>query len=176
MPQNQEEQIDLIIEVIPERDLRNQAWMHRFKSSFDLLKAFSKITLRGTRSDRDKHDSKKQLEQSSPANQTRHPGVLRCFNCNGTNGQSQKDCPNPRREWGTCYKCGNPSHRSACPQNVTTWIISTTQRESPIRKGPTIENLLQPVTPDTTFVVPSMFPGPALDAEGNTSYYVISAT
>ena len=52
--------------------------------------------------------------------------------------------------------------------------MSATQRESPIRRGPTIENLVQPVTPDTTFVVPSMFPGPTLNAEGDTTYYVIT--
>ena len=149
--------------------------MHSFKSPFDLLKAFSIITLRDTRIDRDKRDNREPLVQGSPANQARHFGELRCFHCNGT-GQSQKDCPYPSREWG-CYKCGDPQHRSvACPQNAATWIISATQRESPISRGPTIENLVQPVTPDTTFVILSMFPDPALDAEGNTSYYVISAT
>ena len=83
----QEELIDLVIDGIPETDLRNQARMHRFKSPFDLLKAFSMITLRDTRSDRDKRDNRKPLEQCSPANQARHSGELRCFNCNGTKSE-----------------------------------------------------------------------------------------
>ena len=104
---DQEELIDLVIDDISETDLRNQSRMHSFKIPFDLLKAFSMITLRDTRSDRDKSDNRKPLEQCSPRNQARHFGELRCFNCNGT-GQSQKDCPYQRREWGTCYKCGDP--------------------------------------------------------------------
>ena len=100
----QKELIDLVMDDIPETNLKNQARMHSFKSLFDLLKAFSMITLRDTRSHRDKCDIRKPLEQCSPANQAKHFSELRCFNCNGT-GQSQKDCP---REWGTCYKCGDP--------------------------------------------------------------------
>ena len=173
---DQEELIDLVIGGIPETDLRKQARMHSFRSPFDMLKAFSMITLRDTRSDRDKRDNRKPLEQCSPANQARHSSELRCFNCNGI-GQSQKDCPHPRREWGTCYKCGDPLHRSAtCPQSAKTWIISATQIRGITDKKRTIENLVQPVAPDTTIVVPSIFPGPALDAESNTTYYVISAT
>ena len=94
---DQEELIDPVIDDVPERDLRNQARMHSFKSPFDLLKALSMITLRDTRRDRDKRDNRKPLEQCSPANQARHYGELRSYNCNGT-GQSQKDCPYPRRE------------------------------------------------------------------------------
>ena len=105
---DQEELINPVIDDIPETDLRYQARMHSFKSPFDLLKAFSMITFRDTRRDRDnKRDNRKPLEQCSPANQARHFGELRSYNCNGT-GQSQKDCRYPRREWGTCYKCGVP--------------------------------------------------------------------
>ena len=57
--------------------------MHRFKNS-NLLKAFSKIVLRDTKSDRENRNGRKSLGQSSQANQTRHPGEPRCFNCNAT--------------------------------------------------------------------------------------------
>ncbi|XP_039484795.1 uncharacterized protein LOC120447470 isoform X5 [Drosophila santomea] len=98
-----EELIDNIIEGIPDSLLRQQAHMHCFNSSAQMLHAFAKVSLR------------KPL--LSPAGRVKvsfdkEPGSAppkRCFNCNAV-GHFAADCRKPKREYGACYACGSKDH------------------------------------------------------------------
>ncbi|XP_070070155.1 uncharacterized protein [Drosophila takahashii] len=95
-----EELIDSIIEGIPDTLLRQQAHMHCFNSSAQLLQAFAKVSLR-------KPSFASGRPKVSPGNQ---PGpAIRCFNCNSI-GHFAADCRKPKRAYGACYGCGSLEH------------------------------------------------------------------
>ncbi|XP_037727955.1 uncharacterized protein LOC119558615 [Drosophila subpulchrella] len=95
-----EELIDSIIEGIPDTLLRQQAHMHCFNSSAQLLQAFSKVTLRKPSLAFGRH---KDVSGNQPG-----PAV-RCFNCNSM-GHFAADCRKPKRAYGACYGCGSLEH------------------------------------------------------------------
>ncbi|XP_070855180.1 uncharacterized protein [Drosophila suzukii] len=95
-----EELIDSIIEGIPDTLLRQQAHMHCFNSSAQLLQAFSKVTLRKPSLAFGRH---KDVSGNQPG-----PAV-RCFNCNSV-GHFAADCRKPKRAYGACYGCGSLEH------------------------------------------------------------------
>ncbi|XP_017018687.3 uncharacterized protein [Drosophila kikkawai] len=99
-----EELIDSIIEGIPDTLLRQQAHMHCFNSSAQLLQAFAKVALR-----------KPPLFSSGRAKVSAGDGPTsappkRCFNCNSI-GHFAADCRKPKREHGACYACGSMDHQ-----------------------------------------------------------------
>ncbi|XP_044316657.1 uncharacterized protein LOC123037894 [Drosophila rhopaloa] len=97
-----EELIDNIIEGIPDTLLRQQAHMHCFNSSAQLLQAFTKVSLRRT-----------PFTPGRPKVAAENgPGLgstNRCFNCNSV-GHFAAVCRKPKREYGSCYGCGSLEH------------------------------------------------------------------
>lgn len=105
---NDNEFIDLIIEGIPDKQLKINASMQHFASQEDLLKVMSSM----------------KLEKPSPIiekpNKQIHrpvPSTTKCFNCNSM-GHIAANCRKPKREKGTCYACGSADHQIAnCSEN-----------------------------------------------------------
>ena len=109
---NDEEQIDYLIEGIPDENLQVHAQLQCFKSKSQILQAFAKIQL------------KEPPTKASVSTKTATATKLRCFNCNSL-GHFAADCRKEKRVLGSCYGCGSRDHRVAtCPQRKNIQVVT----------------------------------------------------
>ena len=117
------ETIDYVVDGIPDFRSRNQARMHNFTSTNDLLKAFQKISLprnsyenrRSMEEEPEPIRQKEEIKKEEPAPDTRR-NTLRCYNCNQP-GHIATESKKEKREKGSCYECGSTAHRIMnCPK------------------------------------------------------------
>ncbi|CAK9796316.1 hypothetical protein ANTQUA_LOCUS717 [Anthophora quadrimaculata] len=162
----QEELRDLIIDGVPDKELRNQALMHCFESPKEILRAFSKLSIKHhakeTR-DHDPRDGRRPVTTRPKEIPAARRGDLRCFNWNKV-GHVQKDCRKPKRDWGSCFKCGSTSHRlENCPHNTG---------PAPTVPATTTTHVVRPAVSKAAFMVPIVFW--TQNCQGNTTMHTIS--
>ncbi|XP_076385702.1 uncharacterized protein LOC143264091 [Megachile rotundata] len=181
---DEEELIDVIIDGVSDVELRNQARMHCFSSTDQILKAFSKLTLDPSKVDRERKEVQNTAARADESSGHRR-AELRCYNCNKV-GHRRIDCQQPLRDWGSCFRCGSRTHRIGnCPRNQQTPVAthtfpaaasSTRGSSSTAARGSAASattNLVQPTSPHSAFMVPMQF---TLDRQdGSTCNYNISA-
>ena len=133
---------DLIIEGIPDSTLRDQAKTNfRQQMIFSMLfKIYRWRSMWGMIVIRTRDEA---IRGSPPMVRK----DLWCYNCNEME-HLKTNCGKSTRQWGSCYACGNATHRARnCPQNVS---IRKPAPQSSTR-------LLQPSSPDNPFMVPVEF-------------------
>ena len=141
VPIPDEETIDYVVDGIPDFRLRNQARMHNFTSTNDLLKAFEKISLpkksyenrRSTEEEAKPIRQKEERKEEETAPDTRKI-ALRFYNCSQP-GHTATECKKEKRERGSCYVCGSTAHR----------IMNSPKREKSLKKGDLCEFFLKKV-------------------------------
>ncbi|KAK2575367.1 hypothetical protein KPH14_001260 [Odynerus spinipes] len=144
----------------------------RYNRAEDILDAFQKITLFDTpKNEKDRKDFKKPLGSKTSIKEGNfaRPKENRCFNCNEV-GHLRTDCPKPRREWGSCYRCGSSEHRA---KNCTQEASAETLKARPSEPSKSSTHLIQPTSPDTAFVAPISFT--VSNAQNSNINYVLSA-
>ncbi|CAK9800876.1 Transposon Ty3-I Gag-Pol polyprotein [Anthophora plagiata] len=162
----QEELVDLIIDGVPDEELRNQARMHCFESPKEILKAFSKLSIKHHAKEnrgRDPRDGRRPTTARPSEIPSARRSDLRCFNCNKV-GHVQKDCRKPKRDWGSCFKCGSTSHRlENCPHNIG---------PAPAVPAATTTHVVQSAVTEAAFIVPIVFR--TQNSQGNTTVHTTS--
>ncbi|XP_015440400.1 PREDICTED: uncharacterized protein LOC107195130 [Dufourea novaeangliae] len=124
-----EEFVDFAIDGVPDDRMRDQARMQRFATKGDMLEAFKKLSLHpNVKQDRREkklsymRPERKENPTSRPVDPSRRAAKdaaqpPRCYNCS-ERGHLSKDCSQPRRPRGACFKCGSATHRiEDCPEN-----------------------------------------------------------
>lgn len=99
--------------------MQTQACIQRFEKKEDLLKSFEKVMLRSNKQNPTGRGDNKAAPDKTTAkytkdNKTREDDgdrkEAKCYNCNMT-GHLAKNCTRPKRERGSCFKCGAMDHK-----------------------------------------------------------------
>lgn len=122
VPVNEEETLEYIIEGISNMQLRNQAKVQKFESTAELLAAFESVDAaeEKTRTEREsrwknkeqkesRHQGKALIRKDATEESSVSQTKVRCYNYSKF-GHLSKDCKAPKREKGTCFKCGEKGH------------------------------------------------------------------
>lgn len=104
VPIHESELVDYLIEGIPDTNLQAQANIQRFDNVSELLKAFSKVTLKNSTM---ANKISRQTEAEVPiqkklieTGKQKDTGKSRCYNCNET-GHFAASCKQPKRDKGS---------------------------------------------------------------------------
>ncbi|XP_078042224.1 uncharacterized protein LOC144472765 [Augochlora pura] len=138
---SEEETIEYVIDGIPNINLRNQACLANFKSTAELLAAFSRVSLGSEERNQRGFDtfavrSKTRMPvEGKPSPPTVN---VRCYNCNRM-GHRSSECRLPRREKGSCFGCGETGHLlPACPKKReprVNFVENSTPREDEFHRN-----------------------------------------
>ncbi|XP_076283314.1 uncharacterized protein LOC143210389 [Lasioglossum baleicum] len=129
--------------------------MQCFKTTDQMLKAFSKLTLEDPKFIHEGIEVKRPVltKRAGTTSQGIRREEPKCFNCN-TSGHLQRDCRQPKRDWGSCYKCGSRSHKvDSCPQNQQESNNSLPRASRQESSRPTTVSLVQPTSTQTGYMV-----------------------
>lgn len=144
VPVPEDEVINYIVDGIPDLRIRNQARMHCFKTTKDLLQAFKEISLSKFYDEKDSksaevkssrqkpEEQKKDVPKTEAASNQQERRTVRCYNCNRP-GHLATECRKEKREKGSCYECGDTSHQiKNCPKKQVRTIEKTTHLVQPL--------------------------------------------
>lgn len=125
VPVEEEELLEYIIEGISNVQLKNQAKLQQFESKDELFRAFETVNLADEKNRKEeemkqKHRVQKEAAKDSSVSQSN----VGCYNCSKY-GRISRDCKAPKREKGTCFKCGEKEHLiSECKSKIVSERIN----------------------------------------------------
>lgn len=180
VPITDDEVIDYVIDGIPDHNLQDQARIMQFESQSDLLESFKKLTLRPKKfldreskkpTDQGKYQKEgksttkeNSVSKGSPASSGKLSSrrkAVKCYNCQEV-GHLASACSHPKKEKGTCHRCGSTSHlKKDCPEKE-----SKSELTSAV-------NLIEPISVSDPYCVLLKFS--VLSEENGNREYAIDA-
>lgn len=110
IPVADNELISYVIEGIPSQELRTQARVQQYETIDAMLAAFANVPSPKEASRR--QPAEKNKSQDKEQRIPKRVDVRKYYNCSEEDHLAV-DCPKPKRERGSCFKCGEFGHRAA---------------------------------------------------------------